>query len=36
MPRRALMPVSFTIAPTMQTIIIDRVSIVNPQLATVV
>jgi hypothetical protein len=36
MPSMALMPGRLAIAPTMQTIIVDRVPIVNPQLATVI
>jgi hypothetical protein len=36
MPPTALMPVGLTISPAMQAIIVDCVSIVNPQLAAIV
>jgi hypothetical protein len=36
MPARAQMPIGFPIAPAMQAIVVDRVPIVNPQLAAVI
>jgi hypothetical protein len=36
MPSSSLMPIGLPIAPTVQAIIIDRVAIVNPQLASII